>query len=218
MSVMRRKVEGILGEYMAPESASSVLYLSESRSSTRIDSLKSGNAQPFLNEVERLVALFVTSSAQRQECMTRVSSQLSVQDVSAAPLRGFLTVPINREADIMKARTQGRELCTQAGFSVSGQVMVATAVSEIARNVLQYARCGEVRFALLDTSPASVEIVVHDDGPGIADVEQWLNGKRRSSSKSNGLGLFGTSRLMDEFTIQTAPGRGTEVRMRKFLA
>jgi serine/threonine-protein kinase RsbT len=129
------------------------------------------------------------------------------------------TVPIADESDIVAARQRAREAARALGFGVVDQSRIATAVSELARNVVRYAtdHRGEALIRELPSSRRGVglEIVVRDDGPGIADVEQALRAGF-STGRGLGMGLPGARRLMDEMEIDSAPGQGTTVTIRKW--
>ena len=128
-------------------------------------------------------------------------------------------IPLAREEDIVTARQRAREISRELGFGAVDQSRIATAVSELARNVLRYARGapGDVRIRALGPAPerVGVEVIVHDDGPGIADV-QTAPREGYTTGVGLGLGLPGTRRLMDELTIDTAVGGGTTVTIRKW--
>jgi serine/threonine-protein kinase RsbT len=126
-------------------------------------------------------------------------------------------VRIQSSADIMAARRQGRAVATKGGFSSSDLTIIATAISEIARNIVDYAIEGEVTITLInDSDKKGVEIVAADQGPGIGDVAIVM---RDGYSTGNGLGigLPGAKRLMDEFEIASELGKGTTVRMKKWV-
>ena len=126
-------------------------------------------------------------------------------------------VRIQNSADIVAARQQGRALASQAGFSHSSLTIIATAISEVARNIVEYAKEGEVSITLVtDASKKGVEIVAADLGPGIADVSTVMR-DGYSTGKGLGIGLPGARRLMDEFAITSAIGSGTTVTMRKWV-
>ena len=138
-----------------------------------------------------------------------------MQDAGTAEL----TVPITGEDDIVAARQYARAVAKRLGFGMVDQSRIATAVSELARNVVRYATDGrgDVHIRPLMSPPhgAGIEIVVHDDGPGIADIEQAM-GEGFSSGTGLGMGLPGTRRLMDEMEIDSALGRGTTITIRKW--
>lgn len=127
-------------------------------------------------------------------------------------------VRIQNSADIVAARQQGRNLAAQAGFSHSNLTIIATAISEVARNIVEYATEGEVIITLIsDASKKGVEIIAADNGPGIADVTTVMR-DGFSTGKGLGIGLPGARRLMDEFAIASAVGNGTVVTMKKWVA
>ncbi len=124
--------------------------------------------------------------------------------------------PIGADVDVVQARQRGRELAAEIGFSAGDQTVIAAAISEIARNILMYARRGEVRLtAVNDAGRSGLVIVAEDDGPGIRDVPRALQ-DGYSTSGGLGLGLPGARRLMDEFEVVSAVGGGTRVTMKKW--
>jgi serine/threonine-protein kinase RsbT len=126
-------------------------------------------------------------------------------------------VRIRSSADIVTARQQGRALALRAGFSNSDLTIIATAISEVARNIVEYAKEGEVTMALInDADKKGVEIVAADRGPGIADVSTAMR-DGYSTGKGLGIGLPGARRLMDEFEIASEIDKGTTVRMKKWM-
>ncbi len=127
-----------------------------------------------------------------------------------------IRVAINSDQDIVLARQKGRTLATEFGFSAVDATFIATAISELARNILVYARKGEIRLRTVQASNRTgILIVASDDGPGIADIRQALR-DGFSTSGSLGLGLPGVRRLMDEFEISSQSGRGTTVTIKKW--
>lgn len=126
-------------------------------------------------------------------------------------------VPIERDGDVVTARQRGRELAAPLGFSPSELTLIATAISEIARNIVVYAGRGGITMSVAtrDGRPGIV-IVAEDQGPGIADIALVMQ-DGFSTGRSLGLGLPGARRLMDEFEITSTPGVGTTVRMSKWV-
>jgi serine/threonine-protein kinase RsbT len=109
-------------------------------------------------------------------------------------------------ADIVRARAKARHLATSLGFGPADQTRLATAVSELARNVLQYAGKGECIIEDIGTDEKiGIRIVFHDDGPGISNLELAMQ-DGYSTSGGLGAGLPGTQRLMDEFAVSSQPG------------
>ena len=125
-------------------------------------------------------------------------------------------VRIRADSDIVAARQEGRTLASRLGFSSSELALIATAISELARNIVQYAGAGEITVSLSHNgSRHGVTIVAHDKGPGIVDLRQALI-DGYSTSGSLGLGLPGVRRLMDEFDIVSDVGQGTTVTVTKW--
>jgi len=125
-------------------------------------------------------------------------------------------VSIDSDSDIVAARQKGRELAAQCGFPSTDLAVVATAISELARNIVRYAVRGEIILRLIDDNGRrGVEVVATDDGPGIPDVTLAMQ-DGYSTSGSLGLGLPGVRRLMDEFDISSDFGKGTTVTARKW--
>jgi RNA polymerase sigma factor (sigma-70 family) len=124
-------------------------------------------------------------------------------------------VAVRRDADVVAARQAARELATRLGFSPTDITLIATAVSEVARNIVRFAESGEVVVAELSEPRCGISIVARDAGPGIPDVEQALQ-DGYSTYAGLGLGLPGARRLMDEFAVVSETGRGTTVTMTKW--
>ena len=128
------------------------------------------------------------------------------------------SVPIKSAADIVVARQKGRALAIQLGFNGSDPTMIAAAISEVARNIINHAKHGEIVLSgVLDSRRHGIQVIARDDGPGIANVEQAMR-YGFSSNKGMGVGLPGAKWLMDEFDIQSQPGKGTRVSMRKWVS
>ena len=126
-------------------------------------------------------------------------------------------VAINSAADIVVARQKGRALAVELGFDGSESTLIATAISEIARNIVDHAKRGEIVLAAIQQgSKCGISIVARDEGPGIRDVEMAME-YGYSTRKGLGVGLPGAKWLMDEFVIDTKIGNGTTVAMKKWL-
>jgi serine/threonine-protein kinase RsbT len=129
---------------------------------------------------------------------------------------GEVTLDIVSDADVVPARAEGRALATELGFSRTDATLIATAISEIARNILVHAGTGHVRLRpVYEDRRYGVVVEARDSGPGIRDVDAALR-EGYGTGDGLGLGLPGVNRLMDEFEIDTAVGRGTTVNMTKW--
>ncbi len=127
-----------------------------------------------------------------------------------------IRVAINSDQDIVLARQKGRARAIELGFSSGDATLLATAISELARNIVAYASKGRITLKVVNgLNREGISVTASDDGPGIPDVGQALR-DGFSTSGSLGLGLPGVRRLMDEFEITSRPGRGTTVVVKKW--
>lgn len=125
-------------------------------------------------------------------------------------------IVIRVDMDIVAARQSGRSLASGLGFSDTDAILIATAISELARNIVHYAKEGEISLSTLNKSGAcGIVVVARDKGPGISNLEQAMK-MGFSTSGSLGIGLPGVRRLMDEFKIDSRPGHGTTVTVKKW--
>ncbi len=128
-----------------------------------------------------------------------------------------LYVVIRADQDVVLARKRGRDLAARLGFSSVEQTLIATAISEVARNIVSYAGEGEVTIApVVDAHRQGIRVIARDSGPGIADTDAAMR-DGFSTGKSLGVGLPGARRLMDDFELASKINAGTAVTMTKWL-
>jgi serine/threonine-protein kinase RsbT len=128
-----------------------------------------------------------------------------------------ITIKVSSDADVVRARQAARELVNGLGFSLTDLTGIATAISEIGRNMLTFAGRGKVVLTLeLDAPRRALLVEAVDEGPGIEDMGKALT-DGYATGEGLGLGLPGSRRLMDDFHILSEPGQGTKVTMRKFI-
>ena len=129
----------------------------------------------------------------------------------------ILKLAVGNELDVVAARQRAREIAVHCNFAMQDQVRIATSVSELARNVYNYAQGGRVEFSIAETDGQQVlEIRIEDVGPGFGHLDEVLGGAYKSST-GKGRGILGAKRLMDRFDIRSAPGAGTQIIMHKLL-
>lgn len=129
----------------------------------------------------------------------------------------ILTCSIQTETDVVLARQRAKHIAQLCGFGVQDQVRIATSVSELARNIINYAERGKIYFSVEgDTSPQILTIQIEDKGPGINNLELILSGNYKSTT-GMGMGIIGARRLADLFDIETRPGQGTTVTLKKIF-
>jgi anti-sigma regulatory factor (Ser/Thr protein kinase) len=173
----------------------------------------------------RPVLLAISSGDRRRQREVDAARHLLECDLCARlsePLVGrgrsrddAVRVAVRTDADVVAARQAAREVATRLEFSTTDVTLIATAVSEIARNIVRFADSGEVVVTELQEPRAGISIVARDAGPGIPDVDQALQ-DGYSTYQGLGLGLPGARRLMDEFAVVSETGRGTTVTMTKW--
>jgi len=180
---------------------------------------RAGLDTEILTELRRGIVLFVDGEARRTECIARLTELLRAAPSAARPVEvqpsSVVVIVIDNEHAIVDARTRARALAIDLGFRTTEQYKIATAVSELSRNIFRYAGKGDLRFGPADGPRVGMFIVARDEGPGIADLAAVLSETYRSKT-GLGRGLQGCKKIMDEFAIETAPGKGTTVRLRKW--
>lgn len=125
-------------------------------------------------------------------------------------------MPIASDADTIVARQRGREAALRLGFSRTDATFVATAISEIARNITVHAGQGEIIIrGLSEEGRDGLVVIARDEGPGIRDVAAVMR-QEYASEAGLGIGLWGARRLMDEIEVASQPGEGTTVTMKKW--
>lgn len=125
-------------------------------------------------------------------------------------------VPIASDADLVPARAEARALATALGFSRTDATLIATAVSEVARNIVVHVGLGEIVMSpLVGDDRRGLRVIATDEGPGIPDIDRAL-AHGVSGHRGLGLGLSGARRLMDDFTIRSLTPGGTTVSMTKW--
>jgi serine/threonine-protein kinase RsbT len=127
----------------------------------------------------------------------------------------LVRIPIRADNDVVLARQAARDLAERVGFSRTDLTVIATAVSEVTRNIVRFAGSGEVVVEIVEGSRKGIRVIARDTGPGIPDVEQAM-ADGYSTYQGLGLGLPGARRLMDEFALVSEVGRGTTVTMSKW--
>lgn len=127
-----------------------------------------------------------------------------------------LRIKIETDADISRARRLGRELAATLPFTTTDLTAIDTATAELARNIISFAKHGEIRITVLERNERQgLQIVAQDTGPGILDPSLAMT-EGYSTSGRLGLGLSGVMRLVDEFDITSHVGVGTSVTARKW--
>ncbi len=228
--LVAHEVEGqdtyALAEQLGSTAGAVAAQLNRSRARLRVEYLLAHeNVEP-TSERCRPVLLALSGGDRRRQRDVDAGRHLLECDLCAKlsqPLLGrgrprddAVRVAVKADADIVSARQAARDVAAKVGFVGTDLTVVATAVSEISRNIVRFADSGEVLIEQIDDPRVGLRVVARDCGPGMADVEEAL-ADGYSTYQGLGLGLPGARRLMDEFNIVSEPGRGTTVTMTKWL-
>lgn len=154
-----------------------------------------------------LKVTYVSDNTNDKNCFSDLDANLSHKE----------QVDIENTQDVVKARMAAKDMAGRLGFSNTDSVKIATAVSEISRNINFYAGSGTIEIATCKSvSKIGIKIVATDNGPGIKNIEEVFEANY-TSAQGLGMGLKGVKALMDEFDIETSPDRGTKVTFVKWL-
>lgn len=228
-TLLAHELGGLGTRELAEESGTSVgavaAQLHRTRARLRVEYLIAlGHREPPTAQCRPVLLALSTASRRRQRELDADQHLLECAFCSAAAPtllgRGRsrddeVRIAIESDADIVKARQTARVVASGVGFSGTELTVLATAVSEVSRNIVRFAGAGQVVVEVLTTPRLGIRIVARDAGPGIPDVGQAM-GDGFSTYAGLGLGLPGAQRLMDEFTVVSEIGRGTTVTMTKW--
>jgi serine/threonine-protein kinase RsbT len=214
----------VLSRYFSPPLASTLLNITLRREQLAASELGTAGANRLADALERTLPSYLGEPEKRKACVAELRRVLASAEASAQRANGVGfqrcgDFPILREGDLHDLTETLRALLRDIGFSALDQTKFLTASSELVRNILQYARTGQVsvsRATRAANERAGLELVASDNGPGIADIGHVLSAQYRSKS-GMGIGLKGARRLVDEFELDSQPGRGTRVTIRKYV-
>ncbi len=217
MSTLEQQTLELLATYVSPVLAKSIIALSKSWSRVDLTNMHSGDDVKILRQLSKGIKVYIKDPEKRTQCNQKLEKLYSNHDSIEIAPSGDTKINITEESHIVSSRSQGRELCRMLGFSSAVQIKVATAISELARNIRQYAGDGTITITSIEGRNRGIEVVARDNGPGIKNLDVILEGGYKSKS-GMGIGLMGTKKMMDEFEIETSPEKGTVVTVRKYLS
>lgn len=206
----------IMGTYVGSIVARSILQGAAAASNVDPAAASPKQLDRLLHAMESGIRVFSTDEATAEECCTRLREVLSKSPDASSAGGAHLCVDITAEYDVVIVRGHAKAMASDIGFTSIEQVKIATAASELARNIVQYAGTGAIELRHIDSPRNGIEISACDRGPGIPDVELVLSGEYQSKT-GMGMGLLGVRRLMDDFAVDSAPSMGTQVTARKYL-
>lgn len=217
-SSFHRNVRQILLAYFSEPTTRAVMVAIENAARIRFELLAPEHVPCVILEVEKAFDSYPPDPTLRAACLQSLRKLGAPAAPAPFATRGpskTLLVLVNQERDIVRARLAAVDMCRQLGFSELACTKVMTSVSELARNLFKYAGEGQIAVTSLEDARGGVEIMACDQGPGIANIEAVMSDDYRSRN-GMGSGLKGVRRVMDYFNIESAPGEGTVVVVRKF--
>jgi serine/threonine-protein kinase RsbT len=240
-------VLGMLAAYFPPAIARAVLRSTLRRGGLADGRLEVVDLASFASTLEQTLTMYIVDPVRRGECVAKVRRLLPLAGMEPTPTPAPRSSPrqtpvrppaeperrtpepdaasgapggvvrVRQASDVVHACDLARATARGVGFTLLDQTKIATAASELARNILLYVGDGELRVTALESPRRGIQIAAVDSGAGIADVDLVMSGGYRSRT-GMGLGLKGTKRLMDALEIDSRPGRGTTVVARKLLS
>lgn len=216
MHDLEQQILKVLSRYFRAIIAESIVKQMSRQTRVDLQSAKPADLYRLGEAIQKGIALFSADVRARDTCQKELNQLFQSKAAASLDQEPRATeIDLKTEDDIVIARGSARELCGTLGFPVSDQYKVATAVSELVRNVVQYAGKGRMKLRVFRGGRSGIEVVVEDNGPGIPNLDEILAG-RYSSTRGLGKGLRGTRELMDEFDVKTRPGIGTRITIRKY--
>lgn len=216
------RLMGALKPYFSTPIAKALLGLTLRRANVGLGELRPESIPGVVLALERALPAYMADQARRAECVQGLRRLLALvpgpagQNGAASGPTTSTMVRVSTADDVSNACEVGRDIARRVGFSHVDQTKIATAISELARNILLYAETGDVRIASLSAPRRGIEVTAVDRGPGIADVPAVMSIGYRSRT-GMGMGLKGAKRLMDSFELSSSRDVGTTVTVRKFL-
>jgi serine/threonine-protein kinase RsbT len=195
--------------------ANTLLMVARQRSNLPTGDLAGERLTCVLSALESSLGAYLADSARRRQCVSALQRVGSDYGGLLATEQVPWIVPLGSERDIPVVTEAARSCAKHLRMSVLGQTKLMTATAEIARNVVQYAKSGEFRFAISAKPRPNVLVIATDRGPGIADLKKVMS-PQYVSKTGMGIGLQGAKRLVDEFNVESAPGQGTTVTFRRY--
>lgn len=203
-----------LQPYVGAIVARSIVQVASGQCGIGFDQADASQLQCLVQAIENGIRAFLADANRADECVANLRQALNVHASEDVYVEQRLVVDIIEEYDIVTARGECRNLCARLGFAASEQVKIATVVSELARNIVQYVGRGRIELIAIQLPHKGIEIISTDEGTGIPDVDLVLSGSYQSRT-GMGVGLVGTKRLMDHFEVESGP-TGTRIVTRKY--
>ena len=212
-----RSVSRVLLDYLSVDDTQAILAAVEGATRIRAERLMPEQVSSVLLEAEKALDRFHVDQARRTACLRRLQrlgGATAREPVTTGESNEMLLVRVEQEDAIVQARLAAGDVCRELGFTEMKATRVMTAVSELARNIFHYAGDGQIVISRFDGDRPGVEVTARDEGPGIENIAEILSDGYRSPRGTGG-GLKASRLLMDSFELESSPGAGTVVVVRK---
>jgi serine/threonine-protein kinase RsbT len=216
MSRTEETILNTLKTFLNEIAAKSLVSLSLTTANVDADAMVPGDDLRLFRELEKGVRICLQDPVAQNACIRSLSKILGPKNDNTLQRNKRAEVSIITESDIVIARSLGRDMCKEIGFSPTDQIKLATVVSELARNIVQYGGRGKIVLTTLDGTKPGLEVCAHDEGPAIENVDFVLSGQFRSKI-GMGRGLTETKNLVDDMNVESDTKTGTTVTARKYL-
>jgi serine/threonine-protein kinase RsbT len=206
----------VLEQTFSASDARTLLMVARQRADAVRCELAGSRLTTVLQMLESSLGAYLADSVRRRSCISALQRVGAEYGGLLASESVPWIVPIKSDQDVGVVTDAARSCARYAAMTSVNQTKLMTATAEIARNIVQYARSGEIRFTVFERPRAGVLIVASDMGPGIADITKVMSPKYVSKT-GMGIGLQGARRLVDEFAVESSPTSGTKITMRKYV-
>ena len=204
-------MKDVLQSYLAPNFAESLLARSASRAGVNPNSLRNGDREKLLRELEISLKMYLPEEAKRLLCIKKIRNIFEKPIVDERHLPRPSHIAVTSDEDLDRTIALVKSKANELGFSENMQTRIATAALELARNILQYAGKGDLSvIPVKRKGRRGLEVLARDEGPGIEKLGAILAGEP-GSSEGMGLGLMGVKVLADDFDIKSKKGQGSKV-------
>ena len=216
MNHTEEKLLSTLASFLNLTAARSLISLGMTTANVDIDNMQPGDNLRLLRELENLVRLCLRDPTEQKHCVHALSDIIRPIKGMTGTSKKCAEVPIITESDVITARGLSWDMCKEIGFSPADQIKLATAVSDLARNIVQFGGRGKIVLTALSGAKPGLEVLARDDGPVVDNVD-FVLAKQSRPKIGIGRSLARTKTLVDDLEITSKGRDGTEVTARKYL-
>ncbi|MFC1850206.1 anti-sigma regulatory factor [candidate division CSSED10-310 bacterium] len=216
MMVTEEKIIEVINKFVGIIYAKSILKVALTRTNVDLQNQIPADKERLIRQLKLGMSVCIRDSEKQKECYDYLDKLFFPDERPPLQKHPEIMINITSESDILVARSKGRHFCKEIGFPQVMQIKIATAISELSRNIVQYAGTGRIMIKVIEDHRKGIEVTASDQGPGIHNLDEILGGQYTSKS-GLGMGLLGTKNLMDEFDIITDTKQGTQIIVKKYI-